>query len=214
MMGGGYATSKHTSQGVANAKFVLLPNLSPFKCILTHLILYQIFNRPHGANRDVSRSLEPHLLVQRNLVISRPLRLSAPIFAAKSQRFRDCRFDHWLRSGGLLLLHLLRESRESGEDEESSDCEISDGLVHRMGPFFKMFVICFTPRLRTRTEKVTRNLQKICNRLKREQNRRFTTETHPAQRSARAASRPIAPQARQLREERAGRTERPHQWVS
>ena len=33
--------------------FVLLPILSPFNCIMTHLILYQIFNRPNGANRDV-----------------------------------------------------------------------------------------------------------------------------------------------------------------
>ena len=82
--GGGYAILKHTAQGVANAKFVLLPILSPFNCIITHLILYQIFNRPHGANRDVSRSLEPHLLVQGNVVISLPLRLSAPIFVAKS----------------------------------------------------------------------------------------------------------------------------------
>ena len=31
-------------------------------------------------SRDVSRSLEPHLLVQGNAVISLPLRLSAPIF--------------------------------------------------------------------------------------------------------------------------------------
>ena len=50
--GGGYATLKHTSQGVANAKFVLLPILSPFNCIMTHLILYHIFNRPNVANRD------------------------------------------------------------------------------------------------------------------------------------------------------------------
>ena len=31
-------------------------------------------------------------------------------------------------SGG--LLNILRESRDSGEDEQSGDCEISDGLVH------------------------------------------------------------------------------------
>ena len=143
-MGGGYATSKHTSQGVANAKFVLLPILSPFNCIMTHLILYQIFNRPDGANRDVSRSLEPHLLVQRNVVISLPLRLYAPIFAAKTTKMArlsirsrdadedregDILLDHGLRGGSLILLNLLRESRESGEDEESCDCEISDGLV-------------------------------------------------------------------------------------
>ena len=44
---------KHTSQGVANALFVLLPNLSFFNCIISHFILYHIFNRPYGANRDV-----------------------------------------------------------------------------------------------------------------------------------------------------------------
>ena len=79
------------------------------------------------------------------MVISLPLRLSAPIFVAKTTKMarlsirsrdadedRECDIllDHGLRGGSLILLNLLRESRDSGEDEESGDCEISDGLVH------------------------------------------------------------------------------------
>ena len=119
--------------------------------------------------------LDPQPLEQLNRSQSRSLRLSAPIFVAKTTKMTrlsirsrdadedregDILLDHWLRGGSLILLNLLRESRESGEDEQRGDCEISDGLVHGSGPFFKMFVIRFTPRLRTRTRKVTRNLQK------------------------------------------------------
>ena len=48
---------------------------------------------------------------------------------ADEDREGDILLDHGLRGGSLILLNLLRESRDSGEDEESGDCEISDGLV-------------------------------------------------------------------------------------
>ena len=48
------------------------------------------------------------------------------------------------RRGG--LLNRLRESRDSGEDEQSGDCEISDGLVHGLDPFVRgdLFYTPFT----------------------------------------------------------------------
>ena len=78
---------------------------------------------------------------------------------ADEDREGDILLDNGLRGGGLILLNLLRESRDSGENEESGDCEISDGLVHGVSHFFKMFVIRFTPRIRTRPPKVTRKIQ-------------------------------------------------------
>ena len=79
------------------------------------------------------------------MVISLPLRLSAPIFVAKTtktgqlptrslesrqpRKESDILLDHGLRGGSLILLNLLREARESGEDEQRGDCEISDVLV-------------------------------------------------------------------------------------
>ena len=62
-------------------------------------------------------------------------RLSIRSRDADEDREGDILLDHGLRGGSLILLNLLRESRDSGEDEESGDCEISDGLVHRVSPF-------------------------------------------------------------------------------
>ena len=52
----------------------------------------------------------------------------------------DVLLDHGLNGGRLLLLHLLREPRESGEDEQRGDCEISDGLVQRLQ--FVLHFVC------------------------------------------------------------------------
>ena len=43
----------------------------------------------------------------------------------------DILLDHGLRGGSLILLNLLRETGNSWEDEQSGDCEISDGLVQQ-----------------------------------------------------------------------------------
>lgn len=76
---------------------------------------------------------------------------------ADEDRECDSFLNHGLRGGGLILLHFLRETGKSGEDEHCGDCESFDGLLHGFVPFVNGFVIRLTPRIRTRPAKVTRN---------------------------------------------------------
>ena len=60
-------------------------------------------------------------------------------------------------SSRCLLLHLLREARESGEDEESCDCEISDGLVYGFVPFVRGLHFVLHPEYERDHKRLQRN---------------------------------------------------------
>ena len=113
--------------------------------------------------------------------------------------------DHGLHGGRLLLLNLLRERRESGEAEQSGDRERFNDIVHRSVPFVRGLQCVLHPVYEQDRQRLHKIFRKFVIAENESQTLRFTPKTHPAQRSACAPSRPVAPQARQVREERTGR---------